>query len=144
VQLARRLPGLRLDGDFSHWYTGQEMRYGDIEAGFDFLTPVLERTRFFHGRIGNSGCIEVALADPSVQSAIGHFRVLWTRCLRAFRRQAEPGEWIAFTPELLNREYHYARCVRRAEGWSEESDRWQDALELTRIIRDCWDDAQIP
>ena len=144
VRLAQRLPQLRFNGDFSHWYTGQEMTYGNMETRFDFLMPVLTSTRFFHGRIGNSGCIQVALTDPSVQVAIGHFRALWTRCLRSFRQQAEPGEWIAFTPELLDREYHYARCLRTAEGWCEEGDRWQDALELTRIIRACWNEAELP
>ena len=141
VQLAKRHPELRFNGDFSHWYSGQEMTYGGVENRLDFLAPVFERTRFFHGRIGNSGCIQVTLGDPSVQAAIGHFRAMWTRCLRSFREQAANGEWIAFTPELLDRTYHYARCIPAGDGWQEEGDRWRDALELNRIILACWDDA---
>ena len=142
VKLVERNPNLRFNGDFSHWYTGQEMTYGGIDRRCDFLKPVFERTRFFHGRIGNSGCIQVSLTDPSAQTAIGHFRSMWTHCLRAFRQQAIPGEWIAFTPELLNRDYHYARCIpSRDATWQEEGDRWQDALELNNIMKACWDDA---
>lgn len=142
VHLVRRHPDLRFNGDFSHWYTGQEMPYGDFEERLDFLMPVFERTRFFHGRIGNSGCIQVALQDPSAPVAVQHFRAMWTRCLQAFRAQACPGAWIAFAPELLDPVYHYARCRPTVDGgWSEEGDRWQDALELIRIITECWNEA---
>ena len=52
VQLTKAHPEIRFNGDFSHWYTGLEMTYGDFDAKLRFLAPVFERTRFLHGRIG--------------------------------------------------------------------------------------------
>src|SRR5436305_1522745 len=43
VQLTKKFPEIRFNGDFSHWYTGAEMVYGDIEAKFQFIQPVVDR-----------------------------------------------------------------------------------------------------
>ncbi len=56
---------MRFNGDFSHWYAGQEMVYGGFEKKFAFIQPVIERVRFLHGRISSPGCIQVAVEhDP--------------------------------------------------------------------------------
>jgi sugar phosphate isomerase/epimerase len=57
VQFVKCFPELRFNGDFSHWYTGQEMVYGGFERKLAFIQPVIERVRFIHGRIGNPGHI---------------------------------------------------------------------------------------
>ncbi|HEY7208942.1 MAG TPA: hypothetical protein VH477_01615 [Bryobacteraceae bacterium] len=132
VEFVRQFPELRFNGDFSHWYTGQEMVYGGFEDKFEFIRPVLERVRFLHGRIGNPGCIQVAL-DPQQQPEpeyVGHFRRLWTEC---FRHGAE-----IFTPELLAPGIYYARTL---PGGSEESDRWEQSLVLRRIAEECYAEA---
>src|SRR5207247_491838 len=59
VQLTRKFPEIRFNGDFSHWYTGHEMVYGDIEPKWEFMQPVFDRVRFIHGRIGSPGCMQV-------------------------------------------------------------------------------------
>ncbi len=133
----RVIPELRFNADLSHWYTGSEMPYGDLNAKFDRLMPVLERCRFIHGRIGTPGCIQVAVDGD--EAHVGHFRELWTRIFRAFRRDAAPGEVFPFTPELLGPDSHYARRVRQADGTqAEESDRWQQAFVLWRIAQEAW------
>ncbi len=59
VNFTQRYPQLRFNGDFSHWYTGQEMVYGSFEKKFAYIKPVMERVRFIHGRVANPGCIQV-------------------------------------------------------------------------------------
>ena len=61
VQFVRHFPEMRFNGDFSHWYAGQEMVYGGFQMKFDYIQSVLERVRFLHGRIASPGCIQVAV-----------------------------------------------------------------------------------
>lgn len=143
VKLVERHPGVRFNADFSHWYTGLEMRYGDFNARLDFLAPVFERVRFFHGRMGNSSHIQVPLADPTMGPAVEHFREMWTRSLVGFLHSAKPGDYVIFAPELLHPEINYARTFLNAHGERvEESDRWNEAHAYAAIIRECFADAQ--
>ena len=130
VQFVRQFPDLRFNGDFSHWYTGQEMIYGGFENKLKFIEPVLERVRFIHGRIGTPGSIQVAI-DPGQNPEpeyITHFRQLWTAC---FRHGAE-----IFAPELLASKIYYARTL--PDG-TEESDRWEQSLILKHMAEECWE-----
>jgi len=143
VQLVKRFPALRFNGDFSHWYTGLEMRYGDYEEKLAFIAPVLERVRFIHGRIGNSSHMQIALSDPSAPKAIADFKELWTRSFTGFLKTAQPGDILCFTPELLHPEINYARLFLNAKGeWVEESDRWTDALKMCEIAKEAFAEAQ--
>lgn len=142
VKMIERFPEIRFNGDFSHWYTGQEMVYGGIENKWEFIAPVFERVRFIHARIGNPGSIQVDIADGNNQSYVDHFREMWTRAFRGFLRSAGPGDFLCFTVELLWSDIFYARLVKNAAGeWVEEGDRWQQALLYTKIARECWREA---
>lgn len=141
VQFARRYPQLKFNGDFSHWYTGSEMVYGDFDKKVEFIQPVIERVHFLHGRIGNPGCMQVDIGDVEAASRLPfvvHFRTLWTQVFAAFlkRRDAEPT--FCFTVELLASNVYYARVFNGRE----ESDRWAQSLVLTAIARDCFRAAQ--
>lgn len=143
VQITRRFPEVRFNGDFSHLYTGQEMVYGDINAKFDFLQPVFDRVRFIHARIGNPGCMQVDIGDGRNRSYVDHFKEMWTRSFAGFLKTANPGDYICFTPELLAADIFYARAFPNAQGeLVEESDRWQQALLYCEIAKDCWGAAQ--
>jgi hypothetical protein len=137
AQFVRQFPELRFNGDFSHWYTGQEMVYGGFGKKFEFIQPILERVRFIHGRIGNPGCIQVRI-DPDrlpEPDYVVHFRQLWTTCFRNGAR--------IFTPELLASGIYYARCFWNEGGTLvEESDRWEQSLILCRIAEECFRDSQ--
>lgn len=124
VDFVRQFPEMRFNGDFSHWYTGQEMVYGGFERKFEFIQPVIERVRFVHGRIGNPGCMQV----PVVTNAeyVDHFRRLWTSSFRCGAR--------IFTPELLASDIYYARTFDGIE----EGDRWEQSLVLKRIAQECF------
>ena len=137
VNFVRRFPELRFNGDFSNWYTGLEFVYGDFEEKLGFIQPVMERTEFIHGRIGNPcvmqvdvGTFENALRLPYVQ----HFRTMWTQVFTAFIRNHPADGVFRFSPELLSARIFFAREI----NGKEESDRWEQSLVLTRIARDCF------
>jgi hypothetical protein len=145
VGFVRRFPDLRLNGDFSHWYTGQEMVYGGFEKKLAFIEPILERVRFIHGRIGNPGCMQVRIdADASPEPVyVVHFKQLWTAAFRHFLRTALPGDSIYFAPELLAPEIYYARTFPNSEGVPvEESNRWEQSLVLKQIAEECFGKAK--
>ena len=139
VQLTRRCPELRFNLDLSHWFTGQEMPYGDFDTRLAFLAPVLAHTLFLHGRVGDRCCMQVPIADAE-QVSLPPFRRVWTQVMRDFLcrpRQAEEELW--FCPELLGTTYHYARQFRDHAGTlREETDRWQEAHALVKIARQCF------
>lgn len=139
VQFVARFPELRFNGDFSHWYTGSEMVYGGFENKLAYIQPVIERVRFVHGRIGNPGCMQVAITADDPAPYVAHFRMLWKQCFAAYLRDPAPQQpFIAFTPELLAPEIYYARTF----GGAEESDRWQQSLLLMQIANECFADAE--
>lgn len=142
VQWVKRYPDVRINGDFSHWYTGLEMTYGDIDEKFEFCRPVFERVRFMHGRIGSSGCMQVDLGDGTEGVHMTHFRQMWQMCFEGFLASAQPGDFIALAPELLPSSINYARSFPNAEGQlEEESDRWEQAQVINRVARECWNAA---
>jgi len=147
VKLVERNPEVRFNADYSHWYTGQEMVYGDFKAKCDFLEPVFERVRFFHGRIGNPSHIQVDVKDGARGGEglafVDHFREMWTRSCMGFLRSAKPGDYICFNPELLQPAIYYARLFPDGKGgFVEETDRWQQALVLTRVAQESFADAK--
>ena len=139
LQFVKRYPEVRFNGDFSHWYTGLEMVYGDLPKKLELMEPIFERTRFIHGRIGNPGAIQVDIGDGEGRTYVAHFRDMWTRCFRGFLRSADPGDAFIFAPELLFPSIYYAREFPDATGrMREEGDRWEQALLYGRIARDCF------
>jgi hypothetical protein len=138
VTFVQRFPDLRFNGDFSHWYTGSEMVYGGFENKLAFIQPVIERVRFIHGRIGNPGCMQVAIAAGDPAPYVAHFRTLWTQCFAAYLRDPTPLQpFVTFTPELLAPGIFYARTF----GGKEETDRWEQSLLLMQIAKECFADA---
>ena len=142
VELVKRFPEIRFNGDFSHWYAGQEMVYGDIETKWDFIAPIFDRVRFVHGRISNPGCIQVDVNIDENLSYVQHFKEMWTRSFIGFLKTAGPGDYISFTVELLKADIYYARTFKNNNFIEqEEGDRWQQAILYQKIIKDCWETA---
>ena len=152
VEFVKRFPEIRFNGDFSHWYTGHEMVYGDWAKKIEFIQPVFDRVRFVHGRIGNPGSMQVdlgtsthgpAVTPDSGQPYIDHFRQMWTLSFTGFLKTAKPGDYLIFAPELLFGSIYYARLFRGPDGTlREEGDRWQQALLYCDIARDCFEAAR--
>ena len=134
VDFVRRYPDLRFNADFSHWYTGLELVYGDFDEKLAFITPIIERCRFMHGRIGDPGCIQVALT--SIEAALGcpyvlHFREMWSAVFRTFAQRYGKSAEFPFAPEILSSKIYYAQT----RGGCEESDRWEESLVITNLAR---------
>jgi hypothetical protein len=147
VQITRRFPEVLFNGDFSHYYCGQEMVYGGLERKLEFMAPILDRVGFMHGRIASPGHMQMPVDDltsrPAAASGgadyFADFRTLWTRAMRGFREHAGPGDVLIFAPELLSGAYYYARMFPDARGeLVEESDRYQQALLYQQIARECF------
>jgi sugar phosphate isomerase/epimerase len=138
VRFVKKFPDVRINGDFSHWYTGLEMVYGNITEKWDFAAPVFDRVRYVHGRIGNPGNMQVDIGDGKGQTYVDHFREMWTRSFAGFLKTAKPGDYITFAPELLGPSIYYARAFHGRE----EGDRWQQAILYAQIAKECFAEAQ--
>ena len=142
VQFLHRYGDLKFNGDFSHWYTGSEMVYGNFEKKAAIIQPVIERVHFLHGRIGNPGCMQVDIGEIDHARElpyVRHFQTLWTKVFAAFLRRSQPGESFIFTTELLASNVYYARTF----AGKEESDRWSQSLVLANLAHECFAQAVI-
>lgn len=109
VRIVRSFPGIRFNGDFSHYYCGQELAYGAWPARLAGLAPIFERVGFLHGRIASSCCMQVPI-DPDWATRprlacghadyLAHFRDLWTGTMRGFLRSAAPGGCAVFCARI--------------------------------------------
>jgi sugar phosphate isomerase/epimerase len=140
VQLVKRFPELEVNCDFSHWYTGLEMVYGGVEKKIEFVRPVIERMGFIHARIGNPGCIQVDIGDgdSATRPYVGHFCTVWTQVFAAYLSKPATHRFC-FATELLGPEIYYARTF----NGKEESDRWEQALVLVKLAKECFSKAMI-
>lgn len=137
LQIAKRFPEIRFNGDFSHWYTGHEMVYGDWEEKIQFIKPVLDRVRFIHGRIATPGLIQAPISTNPNAEYIQHFREIWRRCFQGFLDTAQNGDYLIFAPELLPPKIYYAQSHLNEKGEAvENSDRWEDTLLLKKIAEE--------
>ncbi len=151
AQIARHFPEVRFNGDFSHYYCGQELVYGDWQDKLDFLEPVFRRVGFLHGRVASSGCMQVPIgADCAARPAqahgvinyLDHFKELWTRAMLGFLGTAQAGDVLVFAPELLAGTHYYARKFPDAAGrLVEETDRYAEALLYKDLARSCFAEA---
>jgi len=151
VQIATRFPEVRFNGDFSHYYCGQELVYGDWHAKLAFMAPIFARIGFIHGRIASPGCMQVPI-DSGLSSRplqahgaanyLDHFKELWTRAMAGFLRTAVAGDNLIFAPELLTHAHYYARMFPGVSGeLAEESDRYAQALLYKDLARSCFTEA---
>jgi hypothetical protein len=145
VQIANKFPEIRFNGDFSHYYCGQEMVYGGLEMKLAFMEPIFERVGFMHGRIASPGCIQAPIGqDLSAKPPLAHgavdyladFRKIWNCALRGFLRSAGLGDVLIFAPELLPGNHYYARLFSDGGGLVEDCDRYQQALLYQKLIRE--------
>lgn len=148
VQITRRFPEVRFNGDFSHYYCGQELVYGDWPSKLEFMRPIFDRIGFLHGRVASPGCIQVPVgpdidARPlqahGVVDYFDHCKQLWTAAMTGFLKSALPGDVLPFAPELLPGTHYYARMFPDSKGdLEEESDRYAQALLYREIAVSCF------
>lgn len=145
VQIATRFPEVRFNGDFSHYYCGQELVYGDWPSKLAFMEPIFQRVGFLHGRIASPGSMQVPI-EPDLDARpvqahgelnyLAHFKELWAGAMTGFLRRAGRGDVLIFAPELLPGTYYYARLFPDVSGQLvEESDRYAQALLYKDLAR---------
>jgi hypothetical protein len=136
-------PELYLNADFSHWYAGCEMPYGDFDYKVKALQTVFDRTRYMHGRMADSSCIQVPVSGRDATNS-RHFSEMWSRSFSGFLQNTGKLERISFAPELLPNwavlqgqhvEINYARMRQGSDGPVEETDRWTEALLLCEMAK---------
>jgi hypothetical protein len=152
VQITRKFPEVRFIGDFSHYYCGQELAYGDWDSKLAFMQPVFDRVGFMHGRIASPGCMQVPIGTDFTSrpprahgepNYLNHFKELWTRAMHGFLRIAIQGDVLIFAPELLSSSHYYARLFPDVSGGLvEESDRYAQALLYKDLASACFAEAE--
>ena len=152
VQITKRFPEVRFNGDFSHYYCGQEMVYGGLEMKLAFMEPIFSRVGFMHGRIASPGNMQVPIGpDLHTRPRQAHggvdyladFRAMWTHAMAGFLHSAGPGDVLIFAPELLAGTHYYARLFPSPSGaLVEESDRYAQALLYCDLARSCFETAK--
>ncbi len=143
LALVDRFPELRFNGDFSHWYLGTARTPADAHELLDILGPIIDRTRYLHGRIASTGRMQVPPSLGAAASTVAVYEELWSRVCAAFMRQAGPGEVLGFAVELLTPWQGYAPVRRDERGrWRESGDRWEEAIALAKIARRCFETAE--
>ena len=157
VQIVKRFPEVLFNGDFSHYYCGQEMVYGGadymsgVQVKMQFMAPIFDRIGFMHGRIASPGSMQMPIDDIASRPAaatgdtdyFADFRTMWTRAMKGFIANAGLGNVLIFAPELLAPNYYYARVFRDSEGrFIEETDRYAQALFYRQVAIDCFKTAK--
>lgn len=149
IQLVKRIPEIRFNGDFSHFYTGQEMAYGDIHEKYALMEGIFNRVGFMHGRIGNTSCLQVNVGDGNqyvpqhfkgAVDFLTHFKEMWTLAMKGFQKGSQKGDYLVFAPEILPPQIYYGRMFVQQDGTlREESDRFQQALVYRNLALDCFE-----
>lgn len=124
-------PDLRCTADLSHWYTGVEFVYGDLEAKFAAIAPLYERVRMIHARVSDPGCIQTSIDEGALgdepPSYVDHFRRMWTGIIEAVAGAADGPADLPVVIELLPSSAFYARTVVVDGVEREVADRWEQA-----------------
>ena len=133
LQLIEAVPDIRFTADLSHFIVVGEFYGWEDEGAIERLRPVLERSSHAHGRISNGEQVQVDVGDGSGQTA-QFFVSLWTEMLRAWRKDAGPGDIFPFAPELGPPRY----AITLPDG-REFSDRWTQSLVIKQLIESAWE-----
>jgi hypothetical protein len=134
VQLLDALPAMRLAADLSHYVVDREMPCPPPASLQTLITTVLERSDSFQGRVAARGQIQIPLSFPQNAKWVDLFRVWWREGFAAWHgRHRDDNAALVFLCELGPPDY----AITTADG-RELSDRWEEALTLSRWARELW------
>ena len=131
-RLQERLPDIRITADLSHFFVIGEFYGWESERLPERLGPVLERVSSFHGRISNGEQIQVDVGDGSGRLPQVYVEI-WAQGMRAWLRDAQPGDVLPFASELGPPAYAIVDPSGR-----EISDRWEQSLVMKRLAEQAW------
>src|SRR5712691_5531342 len=131
-RLLKRLPEIRITADLSHFFVIGEFYGWESERLPERLAPVLERVSSLHGRISNGEQIQVDVGDGSGRLPQVYVEI-WAQGMRAWLRDARPGDVLPFASELGPPAYAIVDPSGR-----EISDRWEQSLVMKRLAQQAW------
>ena len=134
LQLIDAVPSMRLTADLSHFVVGREFRHPVGEEYEGQIMRILDRTHAFHGRVASREQVQVQLAFPQQRPWVELFARWWEEGFRRWRARSGPDATLNFLVELGPPSY----AMTGPDG-KELSDRWEEALELKRMVREIWD-----
>jgi hypothetical protein len=141
LRLIEKYPELRFNADFSHYVSGYGWDRFFDETIFTAIQPILDRVRYIHGRMSTSRRVQLHKTDDDSDEAL--FQLLWTKSFQSFLTSARPGDYCCFAPELLPRLTDYSQVRLNSKNFQEEGDRYQEALRLTTVAKECFRNALI-
>jgi len=134
VQLLDAVPAMRLAADLSHYVVDREMPCPPPPSLQALITKVLERSDSFQGRVAARGQIQIPLSFPQSAKWVELFRRWWRDGFMAWQaRHRTADAALVFLCELGPPDY----AITAADG-RELSDRWEEALTLSRWARELW------
>ncbi|HWJ35733.1 MAG TPA: hypothetical protein VNR70_10730 [Steroidobacteraceae bacterium] len=134
VQLLDAVPAMRLAADLSHYVVDREMPCPPPPYLQALITRVLERSDSFQGRVAARGQIQLPLGFAQNAKWVELFRSWWREGFTAWQAQHRTDdETLVFLCELGPPDY----AITAADG-QELSDRWAEALTLSRWARELW------
>jgi hypothetical protein len=134
LQLIDAVPAMKLTADLSHYLVGREFRYPVDEENHALIGRILDRSWAFHGRVASREQVQVQIGFPQNQIWLDLFLGWWEQGFRAWRAQAPRAASLVFTPELGPPAWY---AMTGPDGL-EMSDRWEEAVELKRLVEEVW------
>jgi hypothetical protein len=132
-RLLKRLPPeIRITADLSHFFVVGEFYGWESERLPERLAPVLERVSSLHGRLSNGEQVQVDVGDGSGRLPQVYVEI-WAQGMRAWMRDAQPGDVLPFASELGPPAYAIVDPAGR-----EISDRWEQSLVMKRLAEQAW------
>lgn len=125
-------PNVRFCLDISHVIVASSGHGGPKELFFKYLQPVLERTTMIHGRIGDTQCVQSDIGEGK-GGPVDTFLEIWTAAMKAWRRNAKPGDVLIFEPELGPPGY-----AQTDLSGKQLSDRWKQSLVVAEVGKRAW------
>ena len=134
VQLLDAVPAMRLAADLSHYVVDREMPCPPPGPLQSLITKILERSDSFQGRVAARGQIQIPLGFSQNAKWVELFRGWWREGFMAWRaRHRTDDDALVFLCELGPPDY----AITAADG-RELSDRWEEALTLSRWAHEIW------
>lgn len=134
VQLLEAVPAMRMAADLSHYVVDREMPCPPTPYLQGLISQVLQRSESFQGRVAARGQIQLPLEFPQNSKWVQLFLDWWREGFTAwYGRHLTDTAPLVFLSELGPPDY----ALTGADG-RELSDRWAEALLLSRWAREIW------
>ncbi len=131
--LIERIPEVRLSADLSHYVVDREMPHPIPAFLEEHVQAILARSDSLQGRGATRNQIQVPIGWPQNRKWLDTHLDWWTEGMRMWRQRSAPDAAMIFLNELGPRDY-----AMTGPDNEEMSDRWEDGLELRRLVAARW------